>query len=104
MAKMQITVCDTCKSRDKSTTNYRIVSEGRTKELDLCDDDNKGIEVFMEGTRARGGNRRGRVPGAGRTASMEEIEAAKSNGSAETSAPPAPAKKAAAKKATPAPA
>lgn len=81
--KKILVVCDTCENPDKETKTYRIVSEGRTKELDLCADDGAPIEKFLEGTRARGGVRaagtgtRGRRAGAGRTTSLEEINAAK---------------------------
>lgn len=59
MAKLTVVVCDTCEDRDRPTKSYRIVSEGRTKELDLCEEHGAPIEQFMEGTKSRGGRRAG---------------------------------------------
>jgi hypothetical protein len=60
MAKLILNVCDTCNDKDKPVKNYRIVSEGRTKDTDLCEEHGAPIEAFMEGTRSRGGARGGR--------------------------------------------
>lgn len=85
MAKMILIVCDVCGNREKETTNYRIVSGGRTKELDLCADDAAPVEKFLEGTRSRTAGRRGGTGtrGNARVATPEQIESQKRSGAKE---------------------
>lgn len=47
MAKMQVTVCDECKSLDKPTKHYRLVSEGRIANADLCATHGKPLEDML---------------------------------------------------------
>lgn len=48
MARLNITVCDKCRSMDKSTTTYTIEGNGTLATLDLCEDDAKVLIEYQE--------------------------------------------------------
>jgi len=74
MAKVQVTVCDECRSQTKPTKRYRLSEDGRNAVLDLCVDDAKPIERLLE--KHQGSGTRRKVFDAS-VKTIEEIEAEK---------------------------
>lgn len=77
-----IVVCDKCESPDKEVKSYKLTSEGRVKEIDLCAEDAAPIEAFLGDAKPRGGAARAgrrRSAGTSRTKTLDEISAEKAS-------------------------
>lgn len=75
--RITVSVCDTCKDKERPVRGYKLSSEGRVKEVDLCEEHAAPLEVFLADTKPRGGARRGRAQT--RITTLEDIENSKSN-------------------------
>ncbi|QTE28060.1 hypothetical protein [Pengzhenrongella sicca] len=74
MAKLQVTVCDECKSIERPTRHYRVVSEGRVALADLCEQHGKLLESFIVNIGAQPATR---STFEDKVKTLEEIEKAK---------------------------
>jgi hypothetical protein len=74
MAKLQVVVCDECKSLTKATRRYQIRRDGSTVNVDLCADDSKALDKLID---AHGAASSARTPFEKKVSTVEEIEARK---------------------------
>lgn len=76
--KLNLTVCDICKDKDREAKTYRLQSEGRVASTDRCDEHGAIFEeVLRNAAPAAPAPTRSRRERRNRTTTIEAIEAAK---------------------------
>jgi len=74
MAKLQVTVCDECKSLDRPTRRYVVGRDGERATMDLCDQHSRALDALLE---KHGAASAAKKPFANKVTTVEQIEANK---------------------------